>query len=314
MNKNARLYKTISSDELSKMNLSINRKYSYCTQEDVKELKEQAFEGDASSNSFQLIDNDYEWNPKINSLFLDLNVNITNPSIIFGLQGSCYDDAIIGVGITWKSEKSKIKNCYKLGEITNTSNPIEFAHNAIEIDNLNSNTTFKLIFYIVKPGTKNGSKYFANEAGMVILEQIVWTIIVEGEGSVFPIFEIADEKGPLWSFNCDFYDITQDAFDKDHIQIFLNTKHPAYSMIHPKSPNYNLAFVREVLSNALASIVLEIRSAQSNNTVDLDLDCEKESILQVLKFYSEKLNFDINGSYSSLVSSIKKYFDKGVSL
>lgn len=315
MNSNARLYKTLSSEELASLKLKIDRKYSYCTESDVKELKEQAFEGNNSNSKvFQLVDEDYEWDPKVHSLFLDIVLSIKNPSIIFGKNGSCYEDAVIGVGLTWKSEKSKIKNCIKLGEITKTSNSLEFVKSAIELENLSSNATFRLIFYIVKPGTKNGNKFFANQAGMVILDQIAWTIIVEGESSIFPIYEVADDNGPLWSFSCDFYDITDDLFDKEHVKVLINTRHPAYAMVNLKSPQFNEMFMNEIMSNAVAAIIVAIRDKLPNNHVDLSLDCENGSILQALKYFKDKLDFDINGSLESLTNSIKKFFDKEGSL
>lgn len=315
MNSNARLYKTLSSEEFSALKLKINRKYSYFTENDVKELKEELFEGsNGNSKVFQLVDEDYEWDPKSNSLFLDIAVSIDNPSTIFGKNGACYEDAVIGVGLTWKSEKSKIKNCVKLGEITKESNSVEFVKSAIELENLSSNAAFKLIFYIAKPGTKNGNNFFANEAGMVIFEQTAWTIIVEGESSIFPIYEIADDNGPLWSFSCDCYDIADDLFDKDHIKVLINTKHPAYSMIHLKSPQFNEMFMNEIMSNAIAAIIIAIRNKQPTNQIDISLDCENGSILQALKYFKDKLDFDINGSIESLTNSIKSFFDKEGSL
>ena len=99
-------------------------------------------------------------------------------------------------------------------------------------------------------------------------------------------------------------------FDMNHIKIDINTKHPAYSMIHPKSPTYSQAYVNEILSNAITMIIVDLKSKQNNNTIDLDEECDQGTILAVLKYFSDKLGFKINDNYNSLLESIKTFFDK----
>lgn len=305
-----KMFKTISSDELSKLKISIDRKYYYFSETDVKEIKEQKFENSSNEKMFQLVDDDYEWNPKINSLFMDLNLSLKNCSCIFGKNGTCYKDAIIGIGLSWKPDKSRIKRCIKIGEITTNDNEKNFTINSIELQNISSNVSFKLFMYVVKPGTIDGNPFFGNEQGIVIHDENAWTIIVDGGGSVFPIIETEEENGPLWYFKCDVSDICEENFDDDHILIVLNKKHPLYPSIHPKSPEYNDFFQSEVLSSAITCIVMAIRNKQPNGKIDFDQEYESGSILQVLSYFKEKLGFNINGSYQELISSIKMFFDK----
>src|SRR5690606_19670795 len=107
---------------------------------------------------------------------------------------------------TWKSNKSKLKYCIKLGQITNDSENVVIIKKDIDLENLNSDTNFKIIFYVIKPGTQNGNRFFANQSGMVINDDINWTIVMEGQSSIFPIYEVAEENAPLWSFNCEVDD------------------------------------------------------------------------------------------------------------
>ena len=123
---------------------------------------------------------------------------------------------------------------------------------------------------------------------MVIYQELLWSIIIEGNSSIFPVHEIENEGGPIWSYYCDTFDISEDPFDMNHIKIDINTKHPAYSMIHPKSPTYSQAYVNEILSNAITMIIVDLKSKQNNNTIDLDEECDQGTILAVLKYFSDK--------------------------
>src|SRR5690606_36688868 len=110
-------------------------------------------------------------------------------------------------------------------------------------------------------------------------DDINWTIVMEGQSSIFPIYEVAEENAPLWSFNCEVDDIYEDSFDKEHVKVLINTKHSAYEMIHYKSESFNEKFMNEIMSNAIASIIMSIRYKQTNNIIDLSSDCEKGSVL-----------------------------------
>ncbi len=310
---NSRLYKTISNDDFSNLNLKISREYVYITDNDVKVIKEQPFENTNSKKIFQLVDDDYEWNPKEQSLLLTLNLEMNNVSTLFGKNGSCYKDAVLGVGLVWKPEKSRIKRCKKLFEITAIDDSINYTIKDIELPNISSNVEFNLVIYITKPGSLDGKPFFANEEGMILYTELLWTIIMEGNGSIFPVFEREEENGPIWSYYCDdITDIADDFFDSEHVGIIINKMHPSYAMIHPKSPTYSQAYVNETLSSAIAFIILDLRSKQENNLIDLNEECERGSILEVLKYFSDKLGFKINDNYNTLLNSIKMFFDKEI--
>lgn len=309
---NSRLYKTISQDEFSHLNFKIKREYAYLTDSDVKPINEQSFENISNKKVFQLVDDDYEWNPKEQSLFLSVTISFDNISSLFGLNGAAYEDSILGVGLVWKPEKSRIKRCKKLCELDAKNNKISMTVKDIELPNISSNVDFYLVIYISKAGTSNGRSFVANENGMILYQELLWTIIIEGNGSIFPVYEVEKENGPIWSYYCDFSDIAEDAFDMEHIRIEINKKHPSYNMIHPKSPTYSQAYVNEILSTAVAMIILDIRSKQVDYKIDLNEECDQGTILNVLKYFSDKLAFKINDNYNSLVESIKIFFDKEI--
>ncbi len=311
MKMNSKLYKTLTQKEFADLNLQVSRRYSYKAEDEIREIKEAPFDDSSAKNVFQLIDDNYEWNPKEQSLRLNFEAKLSNTKLLFGLGGVCHEDAKLGVGLVWKPKKSRIKRCQRLGYLDVGQNEMVIS-SSFDIPNLSSDVEFYLVIYIARAGHDEGNAYLANDEGMVVYSERLWTIIVEGEASIFPITEIEDEGGPIWSYRCDVNDLTQDVFDKDGIEIYLNVKHPSYPLICTKSENYCEPYVNEVLSTALAVIIIDLRSKQEGNAFDLNEDCEKDSVLNVLKYYSDKLGFKINESYDALLRSIKNFFDKGM--
>ena len=68
--------------------------------------------------------------------------------------------------------------------------------------------------------------------------------------------------------------------------------------------------MNEILSSALTMIIIDIRSKQDNNVIDLEEDGEEGSILTVVKYFNDTLKFKINGTYNELLESVKTFFDK----
>ena len=159
---NSRLYKTISESEFSNLHFKIKRNYLYFADNDIKCLKEQQFENVNNKKVFQLVDDDYEWNPKEQSIFLSINVSFDNIKSLFGVNGSCYENSTLGVGIVWKPEKSRIKRCKKICELTSKNEKINVSINDIELPNISSNVDFFLVIYIKKEGNYGGLHFFVN--------------------------------------------------------------------------------------------------------------------------------------------------------
>ena len=220
----------------------------------------------------------------------------------------------MGIGLEWKPEKSRIKYCVKFGEFSINNSQCEFIKKDIEIKNVTSNIIFNWIIYIVNPGNQNCKNSFGKNTGLILGDGLLWSIIVDGSGSIFPIYEESLLDGPLWKYECDFIDITEDEFSEENIKIILNKSHKGYQYIQPKSANYNELMFAELISNAIATVILAIRKRNAENgngeVIDFSKNGSKGSILTVLKYFNNTLKFKINGTMIELQNSVKSYFDK----
>ena len=309
---NDRLYRTINKELLDLLKISVNKEYYYIHDGEEKTVYEQNFENSNNENQVQLIDCEDSWDNKCQSLYMNCTLTLENADLLF--LDVCCSDAVLGIGIEWKSDKSRIKYCEKIGEFTIKNKTCVFKKNNIDLKNVSSNIHFRWVIYIVKPGTKNYKLSYGNQTGLILGDGDLWTIIVEGSGSIFPIYEEMIPDGPLWLYNCDFIDITEDEFNEENIKIILNKSHKAYQFIQPKSPTYNKFMFSELISNAITTLILSIKKKNEENgnggKIDFSIKSNKGSILNVLKYFNETLKFKINGSIQELQNSIKNYFDK----
>lgn len=308
---NNRLYKTIDRETLDKLNIVIKRNYYYYNSDNIKKNIEE-IQFDKYTNVFKLEDPDFEWNNKMHSLYIDIELSMNNTNLLF--DSFCCKDAILGIGIEWKPEKSRIRNCKKIGELCNNIDNYNFKVEKILIDDLNSNVDFSWLIYVAKPGNDNSRKMYGNSRGLILGDGPLWKIIVEGEGSVFPIREISLQNEPLWSYYCDFDDIYEDSFSDENIKIIINKNHRLYQYIHHSNPKFDKNVFIEVLSSALVMLILEIKNKNKENRDEYNIDFskkgQKNSIYSVLKYYNDTFNFNINGTMDEMFYSIKLFFER----
>lgn len=308
----SRLYSTIDNKILKLLNIQSTREYYYLVDNEKKIIREETFENSSNEYHIQLIDDEDEWDNKNQSLFLNCKISLENVEKLFG--EICCSNAILGIGLEWKPEKSRIKYCVKFGEFSKNNNLCEFSKKDIEIKNVNSNIIFNWIIYIVDPGNQDSKGCFGKNTGLILGDGLLWSIIVDGCGSIFPIYEEALPDGPLWKYECDFIDITEDEFSEENIKIILNKAHKGYQYIQPKSPNYNELMFAELISNAIATVILAIRKKNAENgngeLIDFSKNGSKGSILTILKYFNDTLKFKINGTMIELQDSVKFYFDR----
>lgn len=303
------LFKTISPKLMSQLKPHLHREYYYIKDNDQNEINENIIGND---KEVELVDDTFSWDFKNDSLYLNISLELDNCDLLFASNGVCFEDAILGVGLSWKSDKSRLNNSVKLGEITSLDKKIVIQKNDILIKSLNSNTSFKLFFYISKYGSKNGQLFFANEIGLVLYRETFWTIIIEGSGSTFPVRDVYEDNAPLWNITVSFDDITTDLFNEDYVSININKSHKAYPLLNPTNKDsFNKDFLNEVMSSAVVMLILEIRKeASDKDQFDFDQAFESGSILQAISFFKNKLKFAVNDDYDKLLKSVKSYFDK----
>lgn len=307
------LYPQIDEIFLETLKITFKRRYYYYGS-DGKEYNviEKKIKGMEDKEIFDLDDENSEYDQSNDTLYLDLDVSIYNAKYLFGKSGYVYLNTVLGIGIEWKSKKSKIRHCKKLGSFnySNSNGELLFRCNKIELNELTSDTEFSWVIFIKEPGTVENGLFFANKEGLIIGKKIVWTIKGEGIGSLFPISEISSPNEPLWCVKTSFDDPFVEEFSIDNVAILINKSHPSYQFIQSNNKYYNQNFLSEVLSSALYILIVEIKCKVDDFQEINKKHSDTGSIVEALKYFDKELNFKIFDSEKELLRSIKLFFDK----
>lgn len=286
--------------------IKIIKKYFYKDNETKIYLAEEDVLGIDDKITIKLKDENYDWDGS--SLYIDLILEINNAKYLFENSHYACEDAVLGIGVEWKSNQSRIKKCKKIGSI-NISNYIIKISETLEILDLTSDVNFNLKIYVEEPGIIGKDFPVANDHGLIIGTFKFLSIKIDGNSSIFPVREISDKTAPLWMVESSCGDIYEDLFDDENIKIIINKGHKSYEYIQNKHKNYNPAFLSEVMSSAVSTLISQIMRDEDNK-IDFRKSHEQGSVVQALKYFRDVLKFDLDNNYFSLYTSVKKYFDK----
>jgi len=306
-----RLYKTLAKDDFESMGLSCERSYSYSYKGREFALSEVPLKNSKDPEHERMLeDKRCVWDYSEMGACLKVDVDIENSSKIFGSNGVAYSDSRIGVGIEWKAETSKIRHHHFLGSFENNAENISFNADLGELD-FTSNVTFRLVFFVDRPGTPSISSPIGNEKGLVIGELTLCKIFVSGGGTMFPILLNADEKNrPLWAIRANFSDPCIDDFTDSNVAIILSQTNSGYQYIDSSNSKYNERFLVEVLASSFFALLLSIKAQYDDGHVDYSLEGEKGSIQSAMVYFKEALGFDVNSDPAQLANKVLSFIEK----
>lgn len=173
-----------------------------------------------------------KWTRDQHDLALSITLRLKTPKILFGDDGIACNNTRLGVALEWTSSSSDQRGI---------SNVVEFDRHNNEVDcnfslhfipkQIRGRVQLNLNIYVVKPDDNPSGKELsrANTEG-IFLGSIFEPCILDfdGEGSLFPITEFNDPKGPLWKLHYDTDDPDDTPFDAQTVRLEINTSHPDY--------------------------------------------------------------------------------------
>ena len=288
-----------------------NYDFYYTNNENVFILNsEEAPEG---SGTYKIIDDEGVWDPDSHTIGIRRKGLISNPAILFGENGIVCSNAIIGVGVIWTSADSKQRGAIEVGAFTKGDSSVEF-----ELDyefkkaQLRGKIDFTTILYIKKAGTPYvNERHLANTYGCLLGELERITVMLDGNGSEFPIYEVAEPGKPLWYVRCSWEDPTYDQFS-DCVAITINTAHHNYKYLDKKKRTYDEQLVIEIMASALSIIISKLKE-DSNYWIETTngQNLQRGSVSEAVYYFLNSFGWDVT-SPESLAISIHKFFDKKV--
>ena len=265
---------------------------------------------DTQSNAHPLIDESGRWTPDNFGFGITRDYSINGASFLFGPKGVACSDAKLVLALIWKSPDSRQRSACTIGEIKNTHLQQKFslAH-SFPKPRFKGKLDLQTAVIIKEAGTPMaGETHLANIPGTVLGILDNYALQFDGTGSAFPIMIINNPEGLLWSIDCSIDDPLTDKFT-DCVSINLNSAHKDYKFINSAdTKNYNPSFLREVLANAVATIVDYLRGNEFWDSIR-NGKAEEDSIGQVVYYFIETLGLNLDDA-KQCSYAFRDYFEK----
>lgn len=270
--------------------------------------------GDANSYTAEIEDPRCQFDIQKHRIIIERDFCVNHAPLLFGSNGIAASGSIIGIAINWIASKSDHRGIIPVGELHNNGSQ-ESLHVSYSFpeDMVKGSLILQTVLYLKETGAcDEGEKHLCHQTGTILGTLDICELYLEGNGSVFPIVTINDAGGPLWTVYYDSSaDVLQDSFDSEHVEIRVNSAHPAFDDLKLDADVQNSPLFIEMISSAMLVIV-----ESAKQSLDTDFDAvlsgtttyERGSIAAALHYFVTKLGWDPS-SPAALSSSIHNFFN-----
>lgn len=297
MIRNLSLFPILNESLKEELNCHLNNlNFKYLDEDELIEIEIE----DIYEDELSVTDNAGVWNPDEYNLQVSGVLSIGNVFPLFGDSGIASDESKLGIGIVVKSKTSNTRKAIPLVTFVKHDFKLDVPF-CIEFSKSEMRGKVELSWVIYVAEAKDEGHY-AKKPGTLLGELASKSLILEGIGSYFTIFEKDMPKEPLWNVVCNWIDPSVDSFC-DNVLITLNTAHKAYPMLQDEQTRTEL--LKEIIASAMQIVISKIDSSLIDGTEEY----EEGSVAQAVAYMKEKADLAID-SQESIALTLRKYLDK----
>ena len=210
----------------------------------------------------QLTDQACHWHPETSNLIARCRCVINVPLFLFGEDGlAAKNGGILGVALMWMTPDASQRGVTPIGTITSDSTgPLEISGEIVfPPKELRGTLIIQTVLYLKERGNPVGrERYQAHQTGTLLGVLDETRIIIDGNGSLFPVHEISSPNEPLWWVRCEWNDPLEDPFTDDNFCIYLNTAHKDYAALNVNEGLKNSPLLFEIICSALQMLMMKV--------------------------------------------------------
>lgn len=223
--------------------------------------------GTATDNAYEL-DGQDDWDAEVCVLKVSQDFTLHSlPGLFYtgadSLMPLAGRDATLGLAAVWWSNKSQIRGCEEIAtfnyEQVKNSPEMQFSFmREFAPGELSGRLEVRYVLFLKEAGEKLRVG-FARDSGTLLGDVgIPLQLVLDGEGSVFPLSVENDPQGPLWRTEISIDDPFEETFTEEYFNVILNEGHPAFKELG-RDKGYNTALYHEVFAGALEELFLYLR-------------------------------------------------------
>lgn len=254
--------------------------------------------------------NEFEegWTPVEHDLLIKQKYTFNDISALFGIDGVTMEGNKIGLAVHIYSKTSSIQKTISFASFSDISKKNEFIFEyTFPANSLRG--TVEMDFFLFLQENLNCKPYQADKIGMILSENNIYSlsIVVDGEGSAFPITEFNQKDGPLWLLEKSWADATEDTFDNSNVNLKLNVAHPLFEQIKSGKTRASRALMGDVMVQAMSMIIQQVILIEGNS-LDVAEDAISNSILSVVNYWVITFEVDVSSLFT-ISNSLRSRFD-----
>lgn len=302
------LYKKADTELLKRVGLKVGRTYLYyVTEGETIEINTDSDALDLD-RFYQINELDSKWSPDVNELCLHQEISMDNPNLLFGKNGITMQGNIIGAAAHIYSRDSGFQKTVLFHKIKWDDKGDTFCFEyCFDAASLRGKVTIDFSFYLDDIKVPNPLQ--ASVKGMNLCENGFFSVslIVDGVGSVFPITEFAESKGPLWRLEKNWIDASEEYLDTASVSLALNTKHPLFPELSKDQRLIQRGLMGEIMTHAISMIIQEVVLIDKLSPDDEGI--QEGTILDAVRYWIDTFEVDIS-SLTAIQNSLKENRDQ----
>lgn len=217
-----------------------------------------------NDNEF-VLDNNGIWTSSLNNLQIIGKLAIDNYNILFDEYKLAREDTVLGIALTYISPNCTKTCTIPIGEISyfdKDEKQLDFKLD-FEPGEISSILSLKFSIYVKRVNTREINSIFAQNVGTILGEIYECNLVLEGQGSEFPIVTIENPEMPLWDMEVNF-EALDDLFSIDTICLKINKSHKDFPKlgVDKISKNNNLIW-KEILASFFTNLFLTSNEIES---------------------------------------------------
>lgn len=307
---NISLFPTMNDDLLGKIRFQTSL-YDFYYVRDDQEYPLRAETVDGSVTLHKIVDDEGIWVPDDYNLCVKRRYSLRTYQYLFGEKGIACKNAVLGLALMWTSADSKQRGVIPIGEIENSQKDIDMNLNyEFSEAQLRGNVEFTTVIYLKNAGTPLwNEEHLANEYGCLLGELDKFVIKLDGNGSVFPMYEVNEPSQPLWYIKCDWDDPTYEQFS-ECVSIYINVAHKNYKYLDKTKRTFDEQLLKEIMSSALIVIINKLKEQENYwDATTMGDDLENGSVSEAIYYFINTLEWDVSNP-EAMSLSIRKFFDQ----
>lgn len=248
--------------------------------------------------------------PSEHELLLSQTFLIGDLSSLFGINGVTHQDNSIGFAAQIQSSDSDFTRTVTFEEFTYPTNPNKACFNyRFKKGELRGSVHVRFFLYLKKLWT-NG-KFQAKLPGTILSEGYFneLDIIIDGEGSLFPITEFEKKDGPLWELIMNWDEASINTFDTNHIEIRLNKSHKLYPKLSDTYGLLNRGMMDSILIESIGSIMYQVFSEDVSLAIEDIKDYPENSIATVVSNWASEYDIYPDDKLQTIFNKLRLNID-----